>query len=106
MIFLILEGYISYTFFFRKSFRFGARTIGKKSKIKYLELLKTPFIKKVKFYTVYFSKNEIIKKNNCFIVEGYTDVISFSSKQHKNVVSSSGTALSKDQIKLISRFSK
>ena len=86
---------------------FGARTIGSKSKIKYLNSPENSIYQKSKIlYGIYFSKNEIIKKNNCFIVEGYTDVISFHQNNIKNVVSSSGTALSKDQIKLISRFSK
>ena len=46
----------------------------------------------------------MIQKNNCFLVEGYTDVISFHQKEIENVVSSSGTSLTTGQIKLIKRF--
>ena len=55
-------------------------------------------------YGIFFAKNAISKNDNCFIVEGYTDVISLHQKGVENVVSASGTALSIDQIKLISRF--
>ena len=46
-----------------------------------------------------------VKKDNCFVVEGYTGVMRFHQKGVKNVVSSSGTAL-KDQINIIRRLSK
>ncbi|TDA74253.1 toprim domain-containing protein, partial [Halomonas marinisediminis] len=49
-------------------------------------------------------KQSIAKKNNCYLVEGYTDVISFYQKGIHNVVASSGTALTSDQIRLVSRL--
>lgn len=55
-------------------------------------------------YGIYFAKSDIIKYDNCYLVEGYTDVISMSQSGVTNVVSSSGTALTKDQIKLIKRY--
>ena len=55
---------------------------------------------------MYFSKSEIGKKDNCYIVEGYTDVISMHLAGVKNVVSASGTALSVEQINLIGRLTK
>ncbi len=51
-----------------------------------------------------YAKQEIAKQDNCYIVEGYTDVIQLHQKGIKNVVSSSGTALSVDQITLIRRL--
>ena len=55
-------------------------------------------------YGMYFAKGEIIKEDNCYLVEGYTDVISFYQTGIKNTVASSGTALTVDQIKLIKRY--
>ncbi len=52
------------------------------------------------------AKNEIRKKDNCFIVEGYTDVISLHQAGIENVVASSGTAFTESQIKLIKRFTE
>lgn len=57
-------------------------------------------------YGMYYAKGEIIKQDNCFLVEGYTDVISFSQAGIENVVSSSGTSLTKGQIKLIQRYTQ
>ena len=55
-------------------------------------------------YGIFYAKQEIAKQDNCYIVEGYTDVIQLHQKGIKNVVSSSGTALSLDQITLIRRL--
>lgn len=55
-------------------------------------------------YGLYQGKQEIRKDDNCYLVEGYTDVISMHQTGVENVVSSSGTALTEDQIKLIKRF--
>jgi DNA primase len=52
-----------------------------------------------------YPKQAIAKQNNCFLVEGYTDVIQFH-RESKNVVASSGTALTPDQIRLINRLTK
>ena len=55
-------------------------------------------------YGIYQSKNSIRKNDKCYIVEGYTDVISLHQKGVTNVVSSSGTSLTHNQIKLIKRY--
>ena len=55
-------------------------------------------------YGIFQSKNEIRKENKCYIVEGYTDVISLHQKGIYNVVASSGTSLTIDQINLIKRY--
>ena len=55
-------------------------------------------------YGLYFAKNAIAKKENCYLVEGYTDVISFHLSGVENVVASSGTALTEGQIRKIKRF--
>jgi DNA primase len=57
-------------------------------------------------YGIYYAKQSIAKEDNCFLVEGYTDVISFNQAGIENVVSSSGTALSENQIRLINRLTK
>ena len=56
-------------------------------------------------YGLFHAKSSIIKNDNCYLVEGYTDVISLHQAGIENVVASSGTALTKDQIKLIKRYS-
>ncbi len=55
-------------------------------------------------YGLYFAKGDIIKYDNCYLVEGYTDVISMHQAGVTNVVSSSGTSLTKEQIKLMRRY--
>ena len=55
-------------------------------------------------FGLFHAKNDIIKHNNCFLVEGYTDVISLHQAGIENVVSSSGTSLTSGQIKLIKRY--
>jgi DNA primase len=55
-------------------------------------------------YGLFFAKQTIAKEDNCFLVEGYTDVIQFYQTGVKNVVSSSGTALTSQQIRLINRL--
>lgn len=57
-------------------------------------------------YGIFQAKQEISKQDKCYLVEGYTDVISFHQSGIANVVASSGTALTVDQVKLISRFTK
>lgn len=57
-------------------------------------------------YGIYLAKQSIAKEDNCYLVEGYTDVIQFHQRGIKNVVSSSGTALTPDQIRLINRLTK
>jgi len=55
-------------------------------------------------YGLFFAKNAIIKEDNCYLVEGYTDVITLHQAGIENVVASSGTSLTTDQIKLIKRY--
>ena len=57
-------------------------------------------------YGIYQAKKEIAKQDNCYLVEGYTDVISFYQSGIENVVASSGTALTSDQIRLVHRLTK
>lgn len=57
-------------------------------------------------YGIFHAKQSIAKEDNCFLVEGYTDVIQFHQTGVKNVVSSSGTALTSEQIRLINRLTK
>ncbi|WP_298264808.1 DNA primase [uncultured Lutibacter sp.] len=57
-------------------------------------------------YGINFAKQTIAKEDNCYLVEGYTDVISFHQSGIENVVSSSGTALTENQIRLINRLTK
>ena len=57
-------------------------------------------------YGIFQAKQTIVKEDNCFLVEGYTDVIKLHQKGIKNVVASSGTALTENQIRLVSRLTK
>jgi len=87
---------------------FGGRTLKENSKsAKYFNSPESDIYKKsYTLYGLYFAKNSIIKEENCYLVEGYTDVISLHQSGIENVVSSSGTALTEGQIRLIKRFSK
>ena len=64
------------------------------------------YSKSNELYGIYFAKNAIVKQDRCYLVEGYTDVISMHQAGIENVVASSGTALTQGQIRLIRRFSK
>ncbi|HSN50637.1 MAG TPA: toprim domain-containing protein, partial [Bacteroidales bacterium] len=71
---------------------------------KYLNSPESEIYNKSKsLYGIYFAKSAIIQKDNCYLVEGYTDVISMHQAGIMNVVASSGTSLTHDQIKLIQR---
>ncbi len=87
---------------------FGGRTLRSDKKIaKYLNSPESEIYHKSKvLYGIYFAKSAIVKKDKCYMVEGYTDVISMYQSGIENVVASSGTALTVDQIKLVRRFSK
>ena len=87
---------------------FGGRTLKtEKSVAKYFNSPETELYNKSKIlYGLYFAKNSIIKLDRCFLVEGYTDVISLHQSGLENVVASSGTALTQDQIKLIKRYTE
>ena len=85
---------------------FGARILNSELKIaKYLNSPESLIYNKSKvLYGIYYAKQDIAKLDNCYIVEGYTDVIQLHQKGIRNVVSSSGTALTNDQITLIRRL--
>ncbi len=87
---------------------FGGRVLHSDKKVaKYFNSPESPVYNKSEIlYGLFFGKNEIIKRDACFLCEGYTDVISLHQAGIENVVSSSGTALTKDQIKLIARYTK
>src|SRR6185295_9445581 len=55
-------------------------------------------------YGIFFAKKSIVQRDNCYLVEGYTDVISMHQSGFENVVASSGTSLTVEQIKAIHRF--
>ncbi|MDC0634712.1 DNA primase [Flavobacteriaceae bacterium] len=87
---------------------FGGRILAKNEKAaKYLNSPESDIYHKSKvLYGIYYAKQTIAKEDNCFLVEGYTDVIQFYQTGVKNVVSSSGTALTSDQIRLVNRLTK
>jgi len=87
---------------------FGGRILDStKSKAKYLNSPESIiYHKSDSLYGIYFAKSAIIKQDNCYLVEGYTDVTSLHQSGIENVVASSGTSLTEGQIKLIRRFSQ
>ena len=87
---------------------FGGRILtNDKKAAKYLNSPESEIYHKSKvLYGIFQAKQSIAKLNNCFLVEGYTDVIQFNQSGIENVVSSSGTALTPDQIRLINRLTK
>ena len=86
----------------------GARTLSSDKKIpKYINSPESEIYNKRKtLFGLYFAKTAIRKQDSCFIVEGYTDVISLHQNGVENVVASSGTSLTVEQIQLIKRFSE
>lgn len=87
---------------------FGARTLSKDKKVpKYVNSPESEIYYKSKIlYGAYQAKHSISKLDNCFLTEGYTDVVSMHQAGIENVVASSGTSLTVDQIQLIKRFTK
>ncbi len=87
---------------------FGGRILKKVENVgKYLNSPESDIYSKSKeLYGIYFAKNAIVKKDKCFLVEGYTDVISMHQAGIENVVASSGTALTHGQIRMIHRFTE
>ncbi len=87
---------------------FGGRSLQiDKKTAKYLNSPESEIYHKSKvLYGIFHAKNAIIKQKTCYVVEGYTDVISLVQVGIENVVSSSGTALTSEQIKLIRRFTE
>jgi len=86
---------------------FGGRTLKSDKKIaKYYNSPETELYNKSKIlYGLYYAKSSIIKYDTCYLVEGYTDVISMHQSGVENVVASSGTSLTEGQINLIKRYS-
>lgn len=91
-----------------KVIAFGARILTKeKDQPKYINSPETEIYHKSNvLYGLYQAKNEIRKHEFCYLVEGYTDVISMHQADVENVVASSGTALTEEQIKLMRRFTE
>jgi len=87
---------------------FGGRTLSADKKVaKYLNSPESDIYHKSKvLYGLNFAKKSIISQDRCFLVEGYTDVISLHQNGVENVVSSSGTSLTTDQIRLIKRYTQ
>jgi len=87
---------------------FGGRILtNDKRAAKYLNSPESDIYHKSKvLYGIYFAKQAIAKEDNCYLVEGYTDVIQMYQRGIHNVVASSGTALTPEQIRLINRLTK
>tara|TARA_R110001583_G_scaffold86860_1_gene226696 strand:+ start:29530 stop:31530 length:2001 start_codon:yes stop_codon:yes gene_type:complete len=87
---------------------FGGRILGNDKKAaKYLNSPDSDIYHKSNvLYGIHYAKQSIAKEDNCFLVEGYTDVISMFQSGIHNVVSSSGTALTENQIRLVNRLTK
>lgn len=87
-----------------KVIAFGGRTL-KGDKAKYLNSPEsTIYVKNRELYGIFHAKRAIVKEDCCYLVEGYTDVISMHQAGIENVVASSGTSLTEGQIKMIQRF--
>lgn len=89
-----------------KVIAFGGRTFSADKKIaKYVNSPESEIYHKSRtLYGIYFAKKSIVQQDRCILVEGYTDVISFHAKGVENVVASSGTSLTVEQIRLIRRL--
>jgi DNA primase len=87
---------------------FGGRVLKKdKDTAKYLNSPESDIYHKSReLYGIFFAKSSIVKHDKCFMVEGYTDVISMHQAGIENVVASSGTSLTEDQIRLVKRFTE
>lgn len=87
---------------------FGGRILtNDKKAAKYLNSPESDIYHKSKvLYGIFHAKQAIAKQDNCYLVEGYTDVIQFNQAGIENVVASSGTALTPDQIRLVNRLTK
>ena len=87
---------------------FGGRILtNDKKAAKYLNSPESEIYHKSKIlYGIYQAKQSIAKEDNCYLVEGYTDVIQFHQRGIHNVVASSGTALTSEQIRLVNRLTK
>lgn len=91
-----------------KVLAFGARTLRQdKNTAKYINSPESEiYHKSLVLYGLFFAKRSIVQNDKCYLVEGYTDVLSLHQSGIENVVASSGTALTVEQIRLIKRFTK
>ncbi len=87
---------------------FGGRILTKeKTKAKYVNSPESEIYNKSQtLYGIFFARNEISRLDNCILVEGYADVLSMHQAGIENVVASSGTSLTIEQIRMISRYTK
>lgn len=87
---------------------FGGRILKKVENVgKYVNSPESDIYSKSKeLYGIYFAKSAMVKQDKCFLVEGYTDVLSMHQAGIENVVASSGTALTHGQIRMIHRFTE
>ena len=87
---------------------FGGRVLSAATKNVQMKYVNSPeseiYHKSRELYGIFFAKQSIVRQDRCFLVEGYTDVISMHQSGIENVVASSGTALTSEQIRLIHRF--
>lgn len=87
---------------------FGGRVLNAATKNVQMKYVNSPeseiYHKSRELYGIYFAKQAIVRQDRCFLVEGYTDVISMHQSGIENVVASSGTALTPEQIRMIHRF--
>ena len=88
-----------------KVIAFGGRTLKKDDRAKYINSPESIIYKKSnELYGLFQAKRGIVNKDKCFLVEGYTDVLSMHQAGIENVVASSGTSLTEGQIRMIHRF--
>jgi DNA primase len=84
---------------------FGGRILKNEKTAKYINSPESAvYHKSNELYGIYFARQAIVKQDRCFLVEGYTDVISMHQAGIENVVASSGTALTRGQISMINRL--
>ena len=87
---------------------FGGRVLNAQTKNVQMKYVNSPeseiYHKSRELYGIFFAKQAIVRQDRCFLVEGYTDVISMHQSGVENVVASSGTALTGEQIRMIHRF--
>lgn len=91
-----------------KVLAFGGRILKKEDKLaKYVNSPESDIYHKSReLYGIFFAKQAIVRHDRCYLVEGYTDVISMHQSGIENVVASSGTSLTQGQIRLIHRFTE
>lgn len=90
-----------------KPVAFAGRVMGQSQGPKYINSPETAvYHKSNSLFGLYFARPSIIKQDECYLVEGYTDVLALAQEGFENVVASSGTSLTPEQIRLIKRFTQ